>query len=58
VTANPGEAMALAALTENKEIEKFDSFLGDELLTLAWSRDRIDSDGLPALAVGLLASLG
>ncbi len=50
--------MALAALTENKEIEKFDSFLGDELLTLAWSRDRIDSDGLPALAVGLLASLG
>ena len=52
----PPKAMALAALVENKEIEKFDSFLGDELLTLAWARDRIDSEGLPALAAGLLAS--
>jgi len=51
------DAMALAALVKNKEIEKFDHFLGDELLTLSWARDRIHADGLPALAAGLLASL-
>jgi ATP-dependent Lhr-like helicase len=51
------DAMALAALVNNKEIEKFDAFLGDELLTLAWARDRIDAAGLPTLAAGLLACL-
>jgi ATP-dependent Lhr-like helicase len=51
------DAMALAALVENKEVEKFDSFLGDDLLTLAWARDRIDAEGLPVLATGLLTSL-
>jgi hypothetical protein len=51
------DAMTLAALVENKEVEKFDSFLGDDLLTLAWARDRIDAEGLPALATGLLKSL-
>lgn len=51
------EALALSALVDNKEIEKFDPFLGDELLSLSWARDRIDADGLSALAAGLLASL-
>ncbi len=51
------DAMALAPLVNNKEIEKFDPFLGDDLLTLAWARDRIDAAGLPTLAAGLLACL-
>jgi ATP-dependent Lhr-like helicase len=53
----PPDATALAALVENKEVEKFDAFLGDELLTLAWANDRIDADGLPTSAAKLLASL-
>ena len=52
----PPEAMALAALVENKEIEKFDYLLGDELLTSAWARDRIDTEGIPEMAAALLAS--
>jgi ATP-dependent Lhr-like helicase len=51
------DAMALAALVENKEVEKFDSFLGGDLLNLAWARDRIDVESLPAMAAGLLTSL-
>jgi len=57
VNGPPPDAAALAALVENKEVEKFDAFLGDELLTLAWANDRIDADGLPALAARLLASV-
>ena len=53
----PPDASALATLVENKEVEKFDAFLGDELLTLAWAKDRIDAEGLPGLAARLLASL-
>jgi ATP-dependent helicase Lhr and Lhr-like helicase len=49
------DALELAKLVENKEVEKFDSFLGDELLTLAWGRDRLDIEGLPDLASRLLA---
>jgi ATP-dependent Lhr-like helicase len=48
------EAMDLAELVANKEVEKFDTFLGNPLLTLAWARDRIDVQGMPALAARLL----
>ena len=51
------DAIALARLVSNKEIEKFDAYLGDDLLTLAWARDRINVVGLPALAARMLASL-
>jgi ATP-dependent Lhr-like helicase len=51
---NPTE---LAELVKNKEVEKFDAFLGDELLTLAWAQDCLDAAELPALASNLLASL-
>ena len=51
----PPDALELAALVENKEIEKFDAFLGDELLNLAWARDRIDVVGLPIIASQMLA---
>jgi len=52
----PPDALEMAALVENREIEKFDPFLGGELLTIAWALDRLDVDGLPALASELLAS--
>lgn len=55
--AMPPDAVELATLVQNKEIEKFDCFLGDELLTLAWARDRLDTVELPNLASKLLASL-
>ena len=35
------DALDLAALVENKAVEKFDVFLGDDLLNLAWARDRL-----------------
>jgi ATP-dependent Lhr-like helicase len=55
--APPPDAIELAQLVKNKEIEKFDSFLGEKLLTLAWARDRLDTAFLPTLAAELLASL-
>lgn len=57
LTARPLDALELAGLVENKAVEKFDSFLGDELLDLAWARDRLDIAGLPTLASELLMSL-
>ena len=53
----PLDALELARLVENKEIEKFDAYLGDELLALAWARDRIDVENLPAMASILLSGL-
>lgn len=44
-------------MVPNKEVEKFDLFLGDELLTLAWALDRLATIALPTLASTLLASL-
>ncbi len=51
------DALELANEVKNKVVEKFDSFLGDELLDLASAHDRIDVAGLPALAARLLGSL-
>ena len=50
-------AVELAGMVENKEIEKFDLFLGDGLLDQAWAHDRLDVSSLAAIAVQLLASL-
>ena len=46
----PPEALSLATLVENKTVEKFDTFLSDDLLNLAWARDRLDARNLPAIA--------
>jgi ATP-dependent helicase Lhr and Lhr-like helicase len=51
------DPLDLAAMIENKGIEKFDNFLGDELVTLAWARDRIDVEGLPEMALRLLTAI-
>jgi ATP-dependent Lhr-like helicase len=57
VVGPPQDAVELAKLVENKIVEKFDAFLGDDLLQLAWARDRLDVASLATLASKLLASL-
>ena len=47
----------LARLVENKAIDKFDAFLGESLLEMAWSRDQMDFTLLPKLAGALLHSM-
>lgn len=49
-------AEELAQAATDKEVEKFDGFLGDKLLTLAWARDQLDVASLPDLAAALLKS--
>ena len=56
-TEPPLDTVELAKLVKNKVVEKFDDFLGDELLQVAWARDRLDVATLPALASKLLGSL-
>jgi len=53
----PPDALDLVALVENKAVEKFDTFLGDDLLNLAWARDRLDVASLPAVAATLQTSM-
>lgn len=50
-------AVELAAVVENKEVEKFDPFLGDELLDQAWAHDRLDVSSLTDVAGHLVRSL-
>ena len=50
-------AVELAAMVENKEVEKFDPFLGDELLDQAWAHDRLDVSSLTDVAGHLVRSL-
>ena len=50
-------AVDLAATVKNKEIEKFDPFLGEELLDQAWAQDRLDVSSLRDIAGHLLRSL-
>jgi ATP-dependent Lhr-like helicase len=57
LTVSPPNALELAEMVQNKITEKFDHFLGNELLDLASARDRLDVTGLPALASDLLRSL-
>jgi ATP-dependent helicase Lhr and Lhr-like helicase len=53
----PPDSLELAALVENKAGKKFDMFLGDDLLTMAWARDRLDVAGVPKLAASIFTSL-
>jgi ATP-dependent Lhr-like helicase len=50
-------ALELAGMVENKEAEKFDPFLGDELLNQAWAHDRLDTSFLPEIAGRLFVAL-
>jgi len=50
-------AQELAAMVRNKIVEKFDTFLGEELLEQVWAQDRLDVSDLPGIASRLLKSL-
>lgn len=50
-------AIELAGMIKNKEVEKFDSFLGEELLVQAWAHDRLDVSLLREIAGQLFRSL-
>ena len=47
----------LAAFVEQNVIEKFDVYLGGDLLTLAYASEHLDVEGLPVIAAALRASL-
>ena len=53
-TPDPHE---LARLVENKVIEKFDAFLGESLLEMAWARDQLDFTPISTIASALLDSI-
>ena len=44
-------------MVKNKEVEKFDPFLGEELLDQAWAQNRLDVSLLPEIAGHLIKSL-
>jgi ATP-dependent Lhr-like helicase len=50
-------ALELAGMLKLKEVEKFDPFLGDELLDQAWAHDRLDVSCLTDIAGRLVRSL-
>jgi ATP-dependent Lhr-like helicase len=50
----PPDAFDLASYVKNKISEKFDIYLGDDLLTLAFATERLDVDDLPDLAARML----
>lgn len=49
--------LELAKMVKNKEVEKFDPLLGDELLDQVWANDRLDVSSLPDIARNLIRSL-
>lgn len=50
----PPDALELASYVKQNVIEKFDKYLSNELLTLSFSRERIDPKNLPIIAEALL----
>lgn len=53
----PPDPVELAAPVPEKQAEKYDRYLGEELLTLAYARGNIDAARVPGLAADLLAGL-
>jgi ATP-dependent Lhr-like helicase len=53
----PPDVLELAAFVEQNVIEKFDVYLGGDLLTLAYASEHLDVEGLPVIAAALRASL-
>ena len=50
------DPLSLAELVRDKLLEKFDAFLDERLLRIAWARDHIDCALLPQIAYRLLAA--
>jgi ATP-dependent Lhr-like helicase len=55
--APPPDPLDLAALVPEKQFEKYDHCLDEELLTLSYASERIDAARVPVLAAELLAGL-
>jgi ATP-dependent Lhr-like helicase len=53
----PPDPLELARHVKQNVIEKFDLYLGADLLTLAFAREHLDVQGLPIIAAELLSSL-
>lgn len=51
------DPLPLAALVSNKSIEKFDLFLGEDLLAIVWATDRLDCSELHKIAERLMPSV-
>jgi ATP-dependent Lhr-like helicase len=51
------DPLELAAIVPEKEFEKYDCYLGEDLLTLGYASERIDAARVPGLAAELLAGL-
>jgi ATP-dependent Lhr-like helicase len=55
--APPPDPLELARHVKQNVIEKFDPYLGADLLTLAFAREHLDVQGLPIIAAELLSNL-
>lgn len=53
----PPDPRELAALAGGPQLEKFDRYLGDELLTYAYASEHLDVSDLPGIAFGLVQAL-
>ena len=52
--SEPPGPVELAGLVESKLLEKYDGFLDEELLCVAYAAERIDAAALPALAANVV----
>lgn len=52
--APPPDPMDLARAVENKAVDKYDFYLGEDLLCRGWAAARIDAQAVPQLAAELL----
>lgn len=53
----PPDPRKLATLAGGPQLEKFDRYLGDELLTYAYASEHLDVSDLPGIAFGLVQAL-
>lgn len=54
--APPPDPLELARLVPEKQFDKYDCYLGDELLSLSYARERVDAASVPELAARLASS--
>jgi len=52
----PPNPIALARAVETKQVEKYDCYLDEPLLCMAWAANRIDADAVPRIAARIIAT--
>ncbi|MFD2235287.1 DEAD/DEAH box helicase [Phaeospirillum tilakii] len=52
---SPPNPIALARAVETKQVEKYDCYLDEPLLCMAWAANRIDADAVPQIAGGIFS---